>query len=171
MMSSTETRIPAQDQSEPTIRPATPADARTIIAHRRAMFEAMGYVNRAELDLTDGQFEAWIMEKLARSEYRGWLMVGPNGSVVAGAGLWVMDWPPHPHDRSTQRATIMNVYCDPAYRSSGMIRRLIIYLLDWCRDHGIRSVTWQGTAEARELGESLGFRPTGELLIRLSVPD
>jgi GNAT superfamily N-acetyltransferase len=170
-MQTIEAKLSATASDSFTIREATPADAPTIIAQRRAMFEGMGYVNRAELDLTDDDFAEWIQNKLASEEYHGWLLTNASNAVVAGAGIWMMNWPPHPQDRHTRRAAIMNVYTEPEYRHLGLTRRLFTHILDWCRENGIRTVTAQAIDINRQLYDALGFRPTGEVLIRLSVPN
>src|SRR5262249_34132577 len=136
-----------------------------------AMFTAMGYVNRAELELTDAKFEEWVGPKLASGEYRGWFLQGEDGQVVAGAGLWVMEWVPHALDQSTQRGNILNVYCDPAYQAQGLTRQMLINILDYCRDNGIRTVIVNPAEAVRPLYQDLGFRPTGEMKIQVSVPN
>jgi L-amino acid N-acyltransferase YncA len=154
-----------------TLRPATPADLSTIVKQRHAMFEAMGYVNRAELDLTDAKFAEWVEPKLERGEYREWFLQDERGQVVAGAGLWVMEWVPHALDQSTVRGNILNVYCEPAYQELGLVRRLLIQILDYCRDNGIRTVIVNPSDAQRELYQTLGFRATGEMKIQVSVPN
>lgn len=154
-----------------TLREATSADLALIVKQRHAMFEAMGYVNRAELELTDAKFEAWVEPKLGDGEYRGWFLQDENGAVVAGAGLWLMEWVPHALDHSTQRGNILNVYCESQYRELGLTRRLLIHLLDFCRDHGIRTLIVNPNEALRPEYQALGFRPTGEMKIQVSVPD
>lgn len=154
-----------------TLRTATLADIPTIIAHRRAMFEEMGYRNRAELDLMDANVENWYREKMERNEYVEWIALDGAGKIVAGAGLWVMDSPPHPTDPSTRRGNILNVYTSPDYRRRGLAKRVTLTILDWCREHGIRTVILHASDEGRILYESLGFRPTNEMRIQLSVPN
>lgn len=154
-----------------TTRPAVPADLPTIVKLRHAMFESMGYVNRAELELTDEKFEEWVEPKLANGEYRGWFMLDEGGKIVGGAGLWLMEWVPHALDGSTQRGNILNVYCLPEYQELGILRRLLIQILDECRDNGIRSVIVNPSDALRPMYEALGFRPTGEMKIQMSVPN
>lgn len=154
-----------------TIRPATPIDLPTIVKFRHAMFEGMGYVNRAELELTDAKFEEWVEPKLANGEYHGWFLQDESGKIVGGAGIWVMEWVPHALDGSTQRGNILNVYCLPEYQELGILRRLLIQILDDCRDNGIRSVIVNPSDAMRPLYEALGFRPTGEMKIQMSVPN
>ncbi len=154
-----------------TFRTATLADIPTIIAHRRAMFEEMGYRNRAELDLMNANVEDWYREKMERNEYIEWFALDDAGKIVAGAGLWVMDSPPHPTDPSTRRGNILNVYTHPDYRRRELAKRLTLTILDWCREHGIRTVILHASDEGRTLYESLGFRPTNEMRIQLSVPN
>lgn len=154
-----------------TIREAKPADLPRIVKQRHAMFEAMGYVNRAELELTDAKFEEWVEPKLASRAYRGWFVQDENKNVVAGAGLWVMEWVPHALDHSTQRGNILNVYCEPQYAELGLTRRLLIQILDFCRDNGIRTVIVNPRDALRPLLDDMGFRPTGELRIQVSVPN
>lgn len=153
------------------IRAATPADLPTIVKLRHAMFEAMGYVNRAELELTDAKFEEWVEPKLASGDYHGWFGLDESGKIIAGAGLWVMDWVPHALDQSTRRGNILNVYCQPEHQESGITRRLLIQVLDHCRDNGIRTVIVNPADAIRPLYESMGFRPTGEMKIQVSVPN
>jgi GNAT superfamily N-acetyltransferase len=153
-----------------TLRPATAADLSLIVTQRHAMFEEMGYVNRAELELTDAKFVEWVADKLARGEYCGWFLQDEQSRVIAGAGLWIMEWVPHAVDQSTRRGNILNVYCEAPYREQDM-RRLLIHVLDYCRDHGIRTVIVNPGETVRPLYEALGFRPTGEMKIQLAVPN
>ncbi len=154
-----------------TLRTATLAEIPTIVAHRRAMFEEMGYRNRAELDLMDASVEDWYREKMELNEYIEWFAVDSAGEIVAGAGLWLMDSPPHPIDPSTRRGNILNVYTQPDYRRRGLAKRLMLTILDWCREHGIRTVILHASDTGRAIYESLGFRPTNEMRIQLSVPN
>ena len=154
-----------------TLRNATLKDLSAIVAQRHAMFEAMGYVNRAELELTDAKFQEWVAPKLADGSYREWFLEDESGNIVAGAGLWLMEWVPHALDQSTQRGNILNVYCQPQYQELGLTRRLLIQVLDFCRDNGIRTIIVNPSDAQRDLYQTLGFRATGELKIQVSVPN
>ena len=154
-----------------TLRNATPKDLSVIIKQRHAMFEGMGYVNRAELELTDAKFEEWVEPKLTSGEYREWFLQDDKGHVVAGAGLWLMEWVPHALDQSTLRGNILNVYCEPQYAAQGLTRRLLIHILDFCRENGIRTIIVNPADAQRELYQALGFRATGEMKIQVSVPN
>lgn len=154
-----------------TLRAATPADLPTIVKQRHAMFEAMGYVNRAELELTDAKFEEWVAPKLADGSYREWFLQDESGAVVAGAGLWLMEWVPHALDQSTVRGNILNVYCQPQYAALGLTRRLLIQILDICRENGVRTIIVNPADAQREMYQTLGFRTTGEMKIQVSVPN
>ncbi len=153
------------------LREATAKDLPIIVKQRHAMFEAMGYVNRAELELTDAKFEEWVEPKLARGDYRGWFLQDANANIVAGAGLWLMEWVPHALDQATQRGNILNVYCEPQHQALGLTRQLLIHILDFCRENGIRSIIVNPSETNRALYEALGFRPTGEIKIQVAVPN
>ena len=55
-----------------TVRPATPADAPTSTAHRRAMFTDIGETDSARLDAMATHFWPWVQGRLARDECLGW---------------------------------------------------------------------------------------------------
>lgn len=154
-----------------TLRDAIAQDLPLIVKQRHAMFEAMGYVNRAELDLTDAKFAEWVEPKIRSGEYRGWFLQDEAGTIAAGAGLWIMDWVPHALDQSTQRGNILNVFAEPRYQTLGLVRRLLIHVLDHCRENGIRTVIVNPGDPVRPLFEALGFRPTGEMKIQLASPN
>lgn len=153
-----------------TIRPATVEDAAIIAHHRRAMFQAMGFEDQENLRTMEDKFRAWVIARIRRGEYLGWLATDDQGTVVAGAGMWIIQWPPHPMDLSERRAYIMNVYTEPPYRLRGLARRLTRTILDWCRDHEIKTVTLHASKEGHALYESLGFRQTNEMRFQ-SGPD
>ena len=149
------------------IRPAAAGDAPVIVAHRRAMFEEMGGAAAEQLDRMDAAFAPWVAVRLATGEYQGWLAVDAAGGVAGGAGVWVMDWPPHMLHVAARRANVLNVYVRPAFRRRGLARRLMQTALDWCRAQGLSVVILHASQAGRPLYEALGFRATNEMRLVL----
>ena len=143
------------------IRPAAIEEAVIIGAQRRAMFVDMGY--RDGLDAMVEAFLPWVRAKMSAGEYLGWLAIAENGAIAAGAGLWLMDWPPHMIGGASRRGNILNVYTDPEYRRQGLARRLTETAIEWCRANGIATVILHASDQGRELYRSLGFEPTNEM--------
>ena len=73
---------------------ATVADAALIARQRCAMFADAVLPVPATLPVMRERFEPWVRARLANGSYRGWL-AEKAGAPVAGAGLWVMEFPPH----------------------------------------------------------------------------
>jgi GNAT superfamily N-acetyltransferase len=149
------------------IRPATLADAETIATHRRTMFYEMGYRDAAALDAMVADFLPWLRQRLATAEYLAWLALSPDSTIVAGLGLWLMDWPPHMIGPGARRGNILNVYTEPAFRRQGIARQLMNVALDWCRANGIRAVILHASPDGQQLYEDLGFKSTNEMRILL----
>jgi GNAT superfamily N-acetyltransferase len=153
-----------------TIRPATSNDCEVICGHRRAMFLEMGYADEAALDRMVDAFRPWLATRLASGECLGWLALAGDGSVAAGLGLWLMDWPPHMIGPGARRGNILNVYTRPDSRRKGLARDLMNVALDWCRAHHISAVILHSSDEGRRLYESLGFQPANEMRLLLNHP-
>jgi GNAT superfamily N-acetyltransferase len=151
-----------------TIREATIADAETIVRHRREMFFDMGHQDTAVLDELVRSFRPWLIEKMSKNEYRAWFAIAQDGSVAAGAGLWLMNWPPGLHTSEPWRGNILNVYTEPAHRRRGLARRLVTTAGDWCGNQGIHVVILHSSDEGRPLYEALGFQPTNEMRVFLT---
>jgi len=149
------------------IRTATVADVATVVAHRRAMFEEMGYNDRAALDVMDAKFKTWVAEKIESAEYRHWFATNAASAIVAGAGLWVMEWPPHAIDQSGRRGNVLNVYTHRDYRKRGLAKRLTKLILDWCLENKIQTVILHASDAGRPIYESFGFHATNEMRIQL----
>lgn len=149
------------------IRPGLIDDARAIVAHRRAMFHEMGYRDQQALDKMCAAFEPWLALRLQSGEYRAWFALDAEGSIVAGLGLWLMDWPPHLIGPGARRGNIVNVYTEPRARRLGLARRLMQTALAWCHDNGIRAVILHASPDGRRLYESLGFKPTNEMRLEI----
>lgn len=150
------------------IRQAAVADAAIIVSHRRRMFEDMGYNDRAILEAQERGFISWLRERLENGLYRGWFAVDAGGAVVAGAGLWLLDWPPGPMGIAPFRGYILNVYTEPAYRKRGLARRLVTTAIEWCHAQNITAISLHASDEGRPVYESLGFVATNEM--RLMQP-
>jgi GNAT superfamily N-acetyltransferase len=150
-----------------TIRPGTAGDAETIVEHRRAMFFEMGYREQELLNSMSASFRPWLRQKMLSGEYLAWVAVVEGGAIVAGLGLWLMDWPPHMIGPGARRGNILNVYTDPGHRRRGLASRLMETALGWCRASGIRAVILHSSADGRVLYERLGFQATNEMRILL----
>jgi GNAT superfamily N-acetyltransferase len=149
------------------LRPATLADATTIAQHRRSMFRDMGYQDELALDSMVMKFVPWLQAKMQSDDYLAWLAVSGDDLVVAGAGLWLMDWPAHMVGSSPRRGNILNVYTEPEFRRQGLARRLMEAAIDWCKVNKIDFVILHASPDGRRLYESMGFQAGNEMRINL----
>ena len=150
------------------IRAATLEDILVLIHHRRAMFHDMGFIEADALDKMSQVFEVWVAERMQRGEYMALLVTNAaDETVIGGADLWLLDWPPSPTNVSCRRAYVFNVYTRPAYRRRGLARQLMTELIGWCRAQGIKTIGLHASDEGRPLYESLGFTRTSEMQLTL----
>ena len=145
------------------LRPAAAHEAATITAHRRAMFAEMAHTDSGRLAEMEAAFAPWVAERLERGEYLAWFAETEAGEVVGGAGLWLMDWPPHIVGHTARRGNILNVYVAPASRRQGLARRLMDVVVAWCQANGVDVVILHASDTGRPLYEVLGFTPTNEM--------
>jgi GNAT superfamily N-acetyltransferase len=150
------------------IRPATTADVEIITGHRRSMFADMGHRDTEALDAMAQAFLPWVRERMQAGDYLAWFAVAEDGSVAAGVGLWLMDWPPHMVGTGSRRGNILNVYTEREFRRQRLARRLTETAMEWCRGNGVSTVILHASDEGRAIYESLGFAPTNEMRILLS---
>jgi ribosomal protein S18 acetylase RimI-like enzyme len=148
------------------LRRATSNDLDIIVAHRRAMFVDMGYRDETALDSMATKCYSWLLTKMNRGQYLAWLATAPDGSVVAGTGLWLMDWPPHMVGNGP-RGNILNVYTEVKFRRRGLAGELVKGALDWCRSNQVDVVVLHASHDGRRLYESMGFSGTNEMRIQL----
>lgn len=150
------------------IRESTPNDFEIICAHRRAMFEDMGRDTPEQINAMDAPHRDWLADKLNSGEYRAWFAES-EGRVVAGAGLWLLNWSPSPYDQSQFRGYVLNVYTDPAFRRRGLAKRLMETIIAWCREHAIKIVVLHASKAGKPIYESLGFEQTNEMRLKLPI--
>ena len=151
-----------------TIRRASIDDVATLVAHRRGMFQDMGYRDQVALGSMAARFEAWLLPQINSGEYLAWLVLAPDGSIAAGTGLWLMDWPPHMIGAGqTPGKYSERVYRRSQFRRRGLARQLMETAIQWCRENGVDTIILHASPEGPPLYQSMGFAPTNEMRIRL----
>jgi GNAT superfamily N-acetyltransferase len=141
-----------------TIRQAAVPDAALIAQQRRLMFTDSATYPDQDLAEMESAYTQWVANKMTASEYLGWFAENDQREVVAGAGLWLREWPPILKDPTGRLGYIENVYTMPDYRRRGLSRRLMTTLLDWARSsRRVYLIELHGTALALPLYRELGF--------------
>jgi GNAT superfamily N-acetyltransferase len=146
-------------------RLATVEDAELIAQQRRNMFVDAGQADNAELQPMMENFVRWVRPKLEDGSYVGWL-TSEGGRVVAGAGMWLMDFPPHWMDEGSVRAYLLNFYVDPEVRGRGLAGQLLKLAVDESDRRGIEVVTLHASKFGRPIYERFGFEATNEMMLR-----
>lgn len=131
------------------------------------MFHDMGHHDHKALDEMSAKFRPWLEERMKSQQYLAWLTESDDGKIVAGAGLWIMDWPPHMIGTQARRGNALNFYTVPEFRRRGLARRLMETLLAWCRENSLEVLILHASKEGRPLYESLGFEATNEMRLLL----
>jgi GNAT superfamily N-acetyltransferase len=145
-----------------TARPVAARDRELICEHRERMFAESGR-SRESLQPMTAAFRQWLVPRLADGSYFGWVLEDA-GLVVAGLGMMVIDWPPHPsHPADDRRAYILNVFVEPEHRRKGLAKQLMALAEEKARQLGLRYAILHSTRQGRPLYEALGWRPTSEM--------
>jgi GNAT superfamily N-acetyltransferase len=152
-----------------TIREAAPSESAIILHHRRSMFRDMGEGTVEELDRMVDVASPWLAGALADGSYRHWLALDSSGRIAGGGGVLLSPWPANPKDPCTERAVILNVYTEPEFRKRGIARQIMLTILAWVKQQGLRSVNLHASDEGRHLYEHLGFEATNEMRLRFDV--
>ena len=143
---------------------ATEEDAALIAEHRRRMFVDSGQAESAAMDLMVANFVEWVRPRLADGRYLGWL-TEDDGAVVGGAGMWLMDFPPHFLDPEPVRAYLLNFYVAPAARGRGLAETMLTTAVDEARRRGIGVVSLHASRMGRPIYERNGFEGTNEMML------
>lgn len=155
-----------QPGTAPVLRLASTLDTAAIARHRRLMFDEMGLARGAALERVERETRAAVEHAMIEGYYRHWFAVA-DGEIVAGAGVIVARWLPMPDEPALARATVLNVYTEPAFRNRGLARRLMHTVIEWCRADGLASVQLHASDAGRPLYEALGFKATNEMRLSL----
>jgi GNAT superfamily N-acetyltransferase len=145
-----------------TIRPATLADLPLLLQYRRAMAEETDAADPAAVERMIAALEPYLRVAIPEGRWNAWL-AEPGG---CGA-VEIVQWVPGRLDPTPRRAWMHSVYVEPAMRRRGIGRKLTETIVDWCREQGFEWVYLHASEQGRPLYESLGFKPSTEMRLRL----
>jgi ribosomal protein S18 acetylase RimI-like enzyme len=155
------------------IRPATEADASLIARQRVKMFQDNGLQAVGTWESLEQDSAHWTAAKLRDGSYAGWIVEEgiderPETALLAigGAGLWLMEWPPHILHSEPMRGYLLNFYVSPHARGKGIARELVRLAVEESRRRGIHVATLHASRMGRPVYESLGWIDSNEMLMR-----
>ena len=137
------------------------------------MFRASNAPDRTEdiLKAMTAAFRVWLRPHLDDGSYFGFI-VEDAGKEVAGIGLMMIDWPPHPsHPREDRRGYVLNVFVEPSHRKRGIAKALMDRADEEFAKHGVTYLVLHATKMGRPMYEQLGWSATSEMAKSLSRGD
>jgi ribosomal protein S18 acetylase RimI-like enzyme len=143
-------------------------DLDLICRHREEMFRDAGKGDDVLIPMTE-HFREWVRPRLLDGSYFGYVMVD-EGAPVAGIGLMLIDWPPHPaHPVQDKRGYVLNVFVEPGYRNRGLARELMnLAEVEFSR-RGVGYAVLHATEKGKPLYHGLGWSGTTEMAKTLDV--
>ena len=153
-----------------TTRPVSLGDLDLICRHREEMFRASNAPARSDevLGAMTRSFRVWIEPRLRDGSYFGYI-AEEDGAVVAGIGLMIIDWPPHPsHPNEDKRGYVLNVFVEPSRRKRGLATRLMRLGEAEITRRGVSFAILHATRMGRPLYEQTGWTQTVEMSKQLT---
>lgn len=136
--------------------PVATGDLELICRHREEMFRDAGD-DEATLRAMTEHFRTWLEPRLADGSYLGYTL-RCDGTVAAGVGLMLIDWPPHPrHPTADKRGYILNLYVEPEYRRRGLGHQLMALAEEELARRGATLLILHATEKARPLYSQLDW--------------
>ena len=137
-------------------------DLELVCRHREEMFRDAGREEQVLKTMT-GHFRTWLAPRLRDGSYFGFVL-SDNEQPIAGIGLMLIDWPPHPaHPTQDQRGYVLNVYVEPQYRKRGFARKLMQLAEAEFAKRGVQYGVLHATEKGRPLYADIGWNGTTEM--------
>jgi ribosomal protein S18 acetylase RimI-like enzyme len=152
-----------------TTRPVRLSDLDLICRHREDMFRASNAPGRSDESLRamTASFRVWIEPRLGDGSYFGYI-VEEDAAAVAGIGLMIIDWPPHPlHPNEDKRGYVLNVFVEPSHRKRGLAKMLTALGEAEIARRGVSFAILHATRMGRPLYEQTGWTQTAEMSKRV----
>jgi ribosomal protein S18 acetylase RimI-like enzyme len=138
------------------------ADLELICRHREEMFRDAGRSEEVLQTMTTN-FRSWLQPRLHDGTYFGFV-IADGDEPVAGIGLMLIDWPPHPsHPTQDKRGYVLNVYVESAYRRRGLAHELMRLAEAEFERRGVGFAILHATEKGRDLYAGLGWSGTTEM--------
>lgn len=150
-------------------RTIEPDDLELVCRHREAMFQEAGFAADTLRTMT-AHFRDWLRPRLDDGSYFGFF--GLDGTApVAGVGLMLIDWPPHPaHPDLDKRGYVLNVYVERLYRKRGMATQLMSLAEAEFARRGATFAILHATEAGKPLYLREGWRQTSEMSKVIAAP-
>ena len=145
------------------LRRATASDLATLVAHRRAMFFALGGHGERELAASDAPYRRWIRGRLATRRAIGLVATRPGLGIVGSAVMWFREDQPRPGVRRLRVPYLMSVYVEPRSRGGGVATALTERLVAEAARLGYPRVVLHASRFGRSVYGRLGFERTWEM--------
>lgn len=150
------------------IRMASSEDAAIIAHHRNQMFADMGHGTAQSRTQMDMNFDIWLRQQIEAEAYLGWFACDGE-AVIAGVGMWLIDWIPGIDGFAGRLPYLLNVYTEPDYRKQGLARCLVNESIRYCREHGYPKMRLHASIYGRPLYEQFGFVDNNEMQLVFEV--
>jgi ribosomal protein S18 acetylase RimI-like enzyme len=154
-------------QADLHVRPVARQDLDLVCRHRAEMFRDAGTTEDALSVMTE-HFRAWLQPRLADGSYFGFVLTD-DGVPIAGIGLMLIDWPPHPaHPDQAQRGYVLNLFVEPPYRRRGLGRELMALAEAEFAERDVDFAILHATEKGQPLYRGLGWNATTEMAKRIT---
>lgn len=144
------------------IREVGSNDLELICHHREEMFRDAGTPEDVLAAMTE-HFRPWLAPRLQDGSYFGYV-ISSEGRPIAGVGLMLIDWPPHPaHPTQAQRGYVLNVFVEPEFRRRGLATELMRLAEEEFDRRGVEFSILHATDKGQPLYRGLGWNATSEM--------
>ena len=136
---------------------ATPEDINTLTKTR---IEVLRAANKLSDDIDMGEIEKeacnYYQKALCDGSHIAYLVFDGERFVGAGGASFFQVMPTY-HNPSGNKAYIMNMYTNPAYRRKGIATKTLDMLVNDAQNKGITDISLEATDMGRPLYEKYGF--------------
>jgi GNAT superfamily N-acetyltransferase len=155
---------------EPRLRPAGLADLDVLVAHRRAMWAAIGGFTGAELDGEGPVYRRWMRRMFRERRFLAWIAEDARGRPIGSGAVWLMEGQPRPGEVNGYRPYILSMYTAPGHRGEGIASTIVRTAVRFAKDHGYRRITLHASEMGRPIYRRLGFERGWEMRQRFDQP-
>lgn len=147
------------------IRQAIAEEIKTIVELKIKMFEEAGIKHYLKADAS-AEIHATYGE-MYRNLLAIHFVLEEEGRIVACAGAFLKSDIPYCFYEPDRYGFIGDVYVMPEYRNRGYARRLTEEAISWLQAGEVKTIRLLASPDGRHLYETMGFKPTHEMELKL----